>query len=149
MCNFYSHAPRGARPKILFRLPFCLLFLLTRPSRGATVSEFIGENDADDFYSHAPRGARPKANNYLPDYWAFLLTRPSRGATCAYFFLLVFYLDFYSHAPRGARHAWGRYWEVTGNFYSHAPRGARLRRILFLKIGFFISTHTPLAGRDS
>ena len=55
--NFYSHAPRGARP-IPSQCPckYCR-FLLTRPSRGAT-RRCSGKDRRENFYSHAPRGAR-------------------------------------------------------------------------------------------
>ena len=55
---FYSHAPRGARlPPLVFQ-SVCLLFLLTRPSRGATERMASIAYGVGNFYSHAPRGAR-------------------------------------------------------------------------------------------
>ena len=79
---FYSHAPRGARPNPPLLIPVGLTFLLTRPSRGATLeghdrpdrkisthTPLAGRDVPKDitniawtyFYSHAPRGARPLA----------------------------------------------------------------------------------------
>ena len=79
--HFYSHAPRGARQSSQTLKLTCMLFLLTRPSRGATrlrdglIDEFdisthtpLAGRDGKVyskiqlrtyFYSHAPRGARP------------------------------------------------------------------------------------------
>ena len=57
--NFYSHAPRGARPLFVAYKFGDSEFLLTRPSRGATSA------------------GRPESIEYA----VFLLTRPSRGAT--------------------------------------------------------------------
>ena len=42
--NFYSHAPRGARLDATMQSYFGMLFLLTRPSRGATALE-AGKED--------------------------------------------------------------------------------------------------------
>ena len=78
--------------------------------------------------------------------------------------------DFYSHAPRGARLRSAACRGIIEDFYSHAPRGARqiLAFSSLLSISFlltrpsrgatrddgyagyihYISTHTPLAGRD-
>ena len=79
--NFYSHAPRGARPAAAIRPAKDLLFLLTRPSRGATAQRCADAVLHDDFYSHAPRGARLLHLDSLQASAKFLLTRPSRGAT--------------------------------------------------------------------
>ena len=56
--HFYSHAPRGARPGNFPNRGNLARFLLTRPSRGATVSDHAGPQRYLYFYSHAPRGAR-------------------------------------------------------------------------------------------
>ena len=57
--NFYSHAPCGARPAMKHHPHYAILFLLTRPMRGAT------------YYA-------PQLSTHLD---TFLLTRPMRGAT--------------------------------------------------------------------
>ena len=56
--NFYSHAPRGARLIFESSLFVSQPFLLTRPSRGATLHSIPFWLSIRDFYSHAPRGAR-------------------------------------------------------------------------------------------
>ena len=167
-----------------------------------------------DFYSHAPRGARHKRSADEVREMQFLLTRPSRGATkYLHMSFLPFFIsthtplagrdrqagrstdrtgNFYSHAPRGARHSLVDVYGLLHDFYSHAPRGARLRTSEILRIPYqflltrpsrgatimpiydrhpmaflltrpsrgatnclvrlpqihVISTHTPLAGRD-
>ena len=169
-CDFYSHAPRGAR------------LFVSQPSAYQT-----------DFYSHAPRGARLLSGSLPPTYGTFLLTRPSRGATGLQSNtparslisthtplagrdrmakrILHEICHFYSHAPRGARHLYDDFMALDTNFYSHAPRGARLPLVMPLtaelqflltrpsrgatkntvnnSAAFRISTHTPLAGRDN
>ena len=124
--NFYSHAPRGARPTKNHLTVGTHSFLLTRPSRGATLWRYASYSQAGisthtplagrdvphcectpckrNFYSHAPRGARRQQDRRLMHRLTFLLTRPSRGATC----------DTDASLP-----------------------------------AFRISTHTPLAGRDN
>ena len=102
-------------------------FLLTRPSRGAT---------------RTPQALR------IP-LTAFLLTRPSRGATRTALLRLQRERNFYSHAPRGARLRCGMDRCRSSRFLLTRPsRGATDAKD---NIDYYnqISTHTPLAGRDS
>ena len=149
MSDFYSHAPRGARP-MLSGLP----------------------RTWSDFYSHAPRGARPASRKILTSHSGFLLTRPSRGATN--FFknrkrlfcisthtplagrdggsgkLLRTHVEFLLTRPsRGATGVDDGKGGIMYDFYSHAPRGARLNPRMRSVLNSIISTHTPLAGRDA
>ena len=143
---FYSHAPRGARPKI------------TRCELGKI-----------NFYSHAPRGARHPAAAPNHRRRPFLLTRPSRGAALAlhiisapsvisthtplagrgmhlvgFFFVIE---DFYSHAPRGARHNYRLRSKEQSHFYSHAPRGARLFEEMKMHGFTHFYSHAPRGAR--
>ena len=101
--NFYSHAPRGARR--LWRASWdpTSKFLLTRPSRGATVHDPAGSGgteisthtplagrDVPSFAAfsmclistHTPLAGRDKVRvRFYRADGRFLLTRPSRGAT--------------------------------------------------------------------
>ena len=150
MLSISTHTPLAGRDRtqkaILTRQQG---FLLTRPSRGATGALFMEQGTGRDFYSHAPRGARrdslggvfslkhfyshaPRGARQITSqvtfpFFVFLLTRPSRGATISSTGKHGLFWYFYSHAPRGARPN-DRYSE---NGYSP------------------ISTHTPLAGRDT
>ena len=101
--NFYSHAPRGARRDRPGKEQNVLKFLLTRPSRGATLSCDIGGNTYT-ISTHTPLAGRDYINGMKWEDIAisthtplagrdknvvvnilvateFLLTRPSRGAT--------------------------------------------------------------------
>ena len=146
--NFYSHAPRGARRGNLRDFIFCSLFLLTRPSRGATdglncTATYTGISthtplagrDVEvegvalglvDFYSHAPRGARHSKNVLYPAGRNISTHTPLAGRDLYSSLINSATQNFYSHAPRGARLLL-----VVLNrlnmlyFYSHAPRGAR------------------------
>ena len=100
-------------------------FLLTRPSRGATL-DTLREFGAWLISTHTPLAGRD--------------IQTHTGA--------VQVVNFYSHAPRGARHFFGYCTENAGDFYSHAPRGARPNVVLTAHAAMRISTHTPLAGRD-
>ena len=146
--NFYSHAPRGARPgRIPGNQPLCR-FLLTRPSRGATLQETakivyviisthtpLAGRDLfgdmffalfSDFYSHAPRGARRSRTVLSGCLRIHFYSHAPRGARPTWSATTVQSLDFYSHAPRGARRLRTGRLLCRDNFYSHAPRGARL-----------------------
>ena len=147
--DFYSHAPCGARPTKTIEIKrietisthtphagrdttrllcsfTCLSFLLTRPMRGATILEhfFIYHFTISTHTPHAGRDANDL--DILAIDGIFLLTRPMRGAT-------------------------GTTMEMIQNayhFYSHAPCGARPYIGLRTYLHFYISTHTPHAGRD-
>ena len=80
-----------------------LLFLLTRPSRGAT-QYGAGVQASIKISTHTPLAGRDQATSRMTEDVLF---------------------HFYSHAPRGAR-LYRRYMVLyTPDFYSHAPRGAR------------------------
>ena len=74
---------------------------------------------------------------------------PLAGRDCPFDSCCLQRADFYSHAPRGARHLTTSPSRLSNYFYSHAPRGARRPRKQHRDIYAHISTHTPLAGRDS
>ena len=99
---FYSHAPRGARPmpdidengNPIFLLtrpsrgatmcfmtrPLVCRFLLTRPSRGAT-NLIVNHTDKSVISTHTPLAGRDACVSCFSPSGLFLLTRPSRGAT--------------------------------------------------------------------
>ena len=99
---FYSHAPRGARhPHPLASRPHAG-FLLTRPSRGATLSwpdpfsyQLISTHtplagrdicavlwdSGPQISTHTPLAGRDATISNITQVFKFLLTRPSRGAT--------------------------------------------------------------------
>ena len=79
-----------------------------------------------DFYSHAPYGT-----------WQYSLY-PRR--LC---------LHFYSHAPCGTWLQGRGTLTIEYNFYSHAPCGTWLYCVSATRTPTWISTHTPLAGRDT
>ena len=102
-----------------------MIFLLTRPMRGATCVFNFFENFAA-ISTHTPHAGRDSRRDNCTG---------SRN-------------DFYSHAPCGARppRPLVRHWVVY--FYSHAPCGARRNRWGHRCTLTCISTHTPHAGRD-
>ena len=145
--DFYSHAPCGARliPKPL--VPNHSVFLLTRPMRGATLDNYPLVNLLY-ISTHTPLAGRDKEVNMDSQYIKFLLTRPSRGATgqwkCGEYYLCPFLL---TRPSRGA--TYGLISHITANFIStHTPLAGRDMFFARIRTGFAISTHTPLAGRD-
>ena len=123
--DFYSHAPRGARQAG----PEWIIpdngFLLTRPSRGATI-----------WNGH---GASPNQ---------FLLTRPSRGATTLMYCARRSW-TISTHTPLAGRDTASR-WSCpdTATFLLTRPSRGATRTITMFDHYCRISTHTPLAGRD-
>ena len=191
--DFYSHAPRGARLCCCSRDSDIFLFLLTRPSRGATVKlwfiicsvEFLLTRPSrgatlvllnlkyPDFIStHTPLAGTDSSTYFRSLSMAISTHTPLAGRDQLMLLDLIEHLDFYSHAPRGARREFPTRsirtptflltrpsrgatdgMEVidqkTFDFYSHAPRGARRASWEILLHPSSISTHTPLAGRDT
>ena len=147
--NFYSHAPRGARRELTWDGDTLFIISTHTPLAGRDYAKYniktidvisthtpLAGRDENrfgmpsivykDFYSHAPRGARRFSETKKILLHKFLLTRPSRGAT--------------------RRRS---YISKSNHFYSHAPRGARRYLVLVAHANHWISTHTPLAGRDN
>ena len=101
-------------------------FQPTRPLRGATSLDDLFAN-FDVISTHAPLAGRDRkshSTSYVPP--VFQPTRPLRGATDWSYLVICLYSDFNPRAPCGARPP-----SVTGVH------------------NYFISTHAPLAGRDS
>ena len=103
-----THTPLAGRDYTRIGFHDTQIFLLTRPSRGATSPSSISVSLLINFYSHAPRGARLYRGH---------IARSGK--------------NFYSHAPRGARPALVSPLVILLHFYSHAPRGARPQYIGF------------------
>ena len=148
--NFYSHAPRGARPFYLWVHGGDDTFLLTRPSRGATGCGLPGNALEENFYSHAPRGARPLTRRCYGSDASISTHTPLAGRDAPSHCGHRDGTDFYSHAPRGARLRLDGYIDRVQAFLLTRPsRGAtRLSRTIWERY-MIISTHTPLAGRDA
>ena len=146
--NFYSHAPRGAR--LHFQLLFRVLGISTHtPLAGRDRPGQCGEVERGDFYSHAPRGARHLQIANTGFFLQISTHTPLAGRDPRRNVIWFINRYFYSHAPRGARQ---RLTVVCTHFdkflLTRPSRGATLPRP-FLALPCPISTHTPLAGRDS
>ena len=146
-------------------------FQLTRPLRGATIDSGLRLDAADisthtplagrdavedlrrtsfqHFNSHAPCGARPHPDGSVPLPLNFNSHAPC-GARRTISVLMESVSRFQLTRPlRGAtRHVLRRY-RMADDFNSHAPCGARQTTPCFVAEPRDISTHTPLAGRDT
>ncbi len=146
MTNFYSHAPRGARPLAASISMHLSRFLLTRPSRGATIciGTFL-------FFSHisthTPLAGRDSCVRSGRRPEQFLLTRPSRGATVCEVPDRLPVLFLLTRPSRGATLVLQRIHSFGVFLLTRPSRGATLAEPVFQFI-LIISTHTPLAGRD-
>ncbi len=148
--NFNPRAPCGARPRRR-RLRSRTCFISTHaplagrdgdhgaagepgeaisthaPLAGRDVSSIPSRTLSRNFNPRAPCGARPRGMGHNPVHRLFQPTRPLRGATAAFPQLSLLTAYFNPRAPCGAR----------PQLFHSFPSSQR------------ISTHAPLAGRDS
>ena len=126
---------------------FTTSFLLTRPSRGATPWPGIWLSTIRNFYSHAPRGARLRIDAGETRRYSISTHTPLAGRDGFIHLTVSTGYNFYSHAPRGARRKAGHYMTISGDFYSHAPRGARRRYNACLALVYNFYSHAPRGAR--
>ena len=124
--NFNSHAPRGARL-------YCIFLKWIRPG----------------ISTHTPLAGRDGLPASCTAIHLISTHTPLAGRDAVYPPSIVSIRDFNSHAPRGARPCATWYPVLDRSFQLTRPsRGATGFRIK--QVGHDrISTHTPLAGRDS
>ena len=125
MDNISTHTPLAGRD--------LLNFLYLRPHRY--------------FNSHAPCGARPVKLSVFTPASVFQLTRPLRGATILPKSIARLRSFQLTRPLRGATRIGNAALQIQIFQLTRPLRGATCRRF-FLDFGNFISTHTPLAGRD-
>ena len=147
-------------------------FQPTRPLRGATTSFVMSTTISRAISTHAPLAGRDGVVAHIAESPAISTHAPLAGRDAAASSLLPFFFDFNPRAPCGARpEAKAAAW-VDENFNPRAPCGARPARtaqgggqLLFQPTRPLrgatarhgvpqqgpeeISTHAPLAGRDS
>ena len=172
LTNFNPRAPCGARPAPHFGGVFSKKFQPTRPLRGATNLScgLCGKNKNfnprapcgapptptrsqccrnGNFNPRAPCGARQNGLQIYQSWGRFQPTRPLRGATEHRVDHLVRQLDFNPRAPCGARHdSYIIRYEMELFQPTRPLRGATSSTQL-IQLPYEISTHAPLAGRDS
>ena len=119
-------------------------FLLTHPSRGATLCPEPPEKTGGFLLTHPSRGATQTATNAAKAQ-AFLLTHPSRGATSTSSSCLHTAQFLLTHPSRGAT----RFTCAAGPgktfLLTHPSRGATGSPVAMVRPPK-ISTHTPLTG---
>ena len=124
---FNPRAPCGARPPVIRSVLRVEKFQPTRPLRGATLKSAVRSLPLIYFNPRAPCGARLAISQF----------RERRQ-------------NFNPRAPCGARHGSPILMRPpTSYFNPRAPCGARLGGDLVSHDCLTISTHAPLAGRDS
>ena len=171
LCDFNSHAPRGARLFFAKSLSFGTSISTHTPREGR---DNIGVTTSQQMLisTHTPREGRDGGLEYCvicprkfqltrpargATIWLLLnsqnpkfqLTRPARGATINNRYEGTVSLEF--QLTRPARGATKKIITVSinaDNFNSHAPRGARPCELTNRICYTMISTHTPREGRD-
>ena len=124
-------------------------FLLTRPSRGATPYLIRQAFSIRPFLLTRPSRGATSLNCFVKQLnISFLLTRPSRGATFSPPAPSQRSSRFYSHAPRGARHDLPPSFLTSVTFLLTRPSRGATTSTTGLSSSLYVSTHTPLAGRD-
>ena len=146
--NFYSHAPRGARPvKFIKESRLWEAISTHTPLAGRDSAVCLSTCSEINFYSHAPRGARRKTPQSHTKNIKFLLTRPSRGATAGIIACTTSVIFLLTRPSRGATHSICRHSRRLV-ISTHTPLAGRDRFRPGKSTCPSISTHTPLAGRD-
>ena len=126
MIEISTHTPLAGRDwQQAVDMDIGVIFLLTRPSRGATCIVVVLVHFGD-ISTHTPLAGRDCGK---------------KG-----FFLLL--NNFYSHAPRGARLNLSYFVFFNIIISTHTPLAGRDKLYYPITVDLYISTHTPLAGRD-
>ncbi len=147
LCDFNSHAPRGARHSIREFARMQGIFQLTRPARGATSATSGGYRIAL-ISTHTPREGRDAITIEVASDMYISTHTPREGRDLYRVQVGAFRDNFNSHAPRGARRQALRVSPSTQKFQLTRPaRGATIKSI-GNRGNLFISTHTPREGRD-
>ena len=116
--------------------------------RGATKGICQGRSQLSDFNSHAPCGARPAKQRHRHRRYHFNSHAPC-GARRDQSGGFGHQTDFNSHAPCGARRGAAVMARPQMEFQlTRSLRGATVELRGVVRVGK-ISTHTPLAGRDT
>ena len=123
-----------------------LEFLLTRPSRGATLLRREAEL-LEDISTHTPLAGRDSTLQMSGLSSIFLLTRPSRGAT-SFSSSHRSIRSISTHTPLAGREDAGDNQWNRISISTHTPLAGRDRGSFLQSHAGAISTHTPLAGRD-
>ena len=124
------------------------VFQPTRPLRGATITGQLHRAHRGDFNPRAPCGARPPTPR-RPCSRPYFNPRAPCGARRLSQARPILHQDFNPRAPCGARLTRTAGVLPSGLYFNpRAPCGARLCYTFLLTFAC-ISTHAPLAGRDS
>ena len=146
---FNPRAPCGARRRSLGHISSRLLFQPTRPLRGATVWCRSCHVLCQDFNPRAPCGARRAFTRPLRNSEKFQPTRPLRGATSKWYGY-SFYDEFQPTRPlRGATILDRCQYRTGSKFQPTRPLRGATYTTFAADTSYRISTHAPLAGRDT
>ena len=165
-----THTPHAGRDVMLKRLGANMSISTHTPHAGRDVKKWNDVGELRNFNSHAPCGARHSTTSFGSWSLIFQLTRPMRGATMTgatswvdkfisthtphagrdkFAVSLMFgIVDFNSHAPCGARLSAGTIRTANITFQLTRPMRGATAVDAQRFFDFYISTHTPHAGRD-
>ena len=148
--NFYPRSPRGERPIWARAAPWSVLFLSTRPARGATATIFLGwRNPSTNFYPRSPRGERLQGAVAHLAVGGISIHAPREGSDGRAGHHPAHRGDFYPRSPRGERQRSARGGSPRCNFYPRSPRGERPVGVGQRTKYCPISIHAPREGSDA
>ena len=127
---FYSHTPHGVQLGACNPLWACTLFLLTHPSRGATIILKYAALRQQFLLTHPLRGATEKYILNFMNHWISTHT-PLAGCNEIQWNIRVMRVNFYSHTPCGVQQSRNSTRYHVFYFYSHTPCGVQPQNNVF------------------
>ena len=139
---FYSHTPCGVQLQDVCEELYRQGFLLTHPSRGATLwgSPYM---PCPVISTHTPlTGCNFQKTFFTVLQWISTHT-PLTGCNSPQNFVFHFSFYFYSHTPHGVQPDFSSNEWVVRHFYSHTPHGVQLADSLWWLLFNNFYSHTP------
>ena len=145
--NFHPHAPRGAQPTWQTIMDMMIIFLLTRPSRGAT-DYTAGYEHLFNISTHTPLAGRNFISLYT-NLGTQISTHTPLAGRNIFYWVFKYFEDISTHTPLAGRNNTGQWYRITiKEFLLTRPSRGATSQVVYYIVKLYISTHTPLAGRN-
>ncbi len=141
LLHFYSHTPHGVQLWQTAEATAFVVFLLTHPSRGATILFYTNKTEIPFLLTHPSRGAT--WNFFSSSIFPPISTHtPLTGCNATSSKLSADVMDFYSHTPHGVQPEQIFYFSLSKQFLlTHPSRGATNIRFSHIPENKFLLTH--------
>ena len=145
--NFYSHAPRGARLSLIVSIS--APWISTHTPLAGRDYPHNPPSTQHSISTHTPLAGRDRCTPSRAPLLVVISTHtPLAGRDAPVISVFLSIVNFYSHAPRGARPIRFYNLMLTLLFLLTRPSRGATADGQEHSFGGYISTHTPLAGRD-